>query len=450
MADTPNTLQGQSTINCRMMVVDESGQWVPLKTKEDGLNMNVPPISDGDKGDITVSDEGTVWTIDNDAITTAKIADDAVTGAKIADNTITNANLQQNVIEFNNLTTAATNALFRKNLLINPEFAIAQRLPTGSAAVTDNTYYIDRWRNLTNGANTSNVSRIASGAIHSAQIDPSRQILSVTVGSSANQKFGVFQVLESYDVWHTKNAQLTFSAYLRVGSSNLSDIRMAIVEFQGTENATTGDPISSWNSAGTNPSLAAGWVYLNTPVSLSLAVATWTRCTVTGTPSGSMVNLGVLIWSDSTSNSTGDSLIISSVQLEQSASVTKFERRHIQQELALCQRYYEKSFNVDVTPVQNSGTSVGALGYRIQIGSTTAGWLQSCQFKEKKRTTPSITYYNPNAANTNWRNVSKPADSGASATQNLGETGFSCNNAQVAGDLVQESCAIHWSADAEL
>lgn len=40
-------------------------------------------VTDGDKGDITVSGTGTVWTIDNLAVTTGKIADDAVTYAKM-------------------------------------------------------------------------------------------------------------------------------------------------------------------------------------------------------------------------------------------------------------------------------------------------------------------------------------------------------------------------------
>jgi len=41
-------------------------------------------ITDGDKGDITVSNSGQTFTVDNAAITTTKIADDAVTDAKLA------------------------------------------------------------------------------------------------------------------------------------------------------------------------------------------------------------------------------------------------------------------------------------------------------------------------------------------------------------------------------
>jgi hypothetical protein len=50
-------------------------------------------VNDGDKGDITVSGGGIIWTIDTGVITTPKIADAAVTTVKIADANVTNTKL---------------------------------------------------------------------------------------------------------------------------------------------------------------------------------------------------------------------------------------------------------------------------------------------------------------------------------------------------------------------
>jgi hypothetical protein len=68
-----------------------SGNWrCTSYTKANG-NALAGSLSDGDKGDITVSASGATWTIDSGVISTAKIADDAVTYAKLASDVFSTA-----------------------------------------------------------------------------------------------------------------------------------------------------------------------------------------------------------------------------------------------------------------------------------------------------------------------------------------------------------------------
>ena len=64
------------------LVPDSNGSSVEYLTGDGAWS---PSIFDGDKGDITVSASGAVWTVDASAINSTKLASNAVTNAKLAD-----------------------------------------------------------------------------------------------------------------------------------------------------------------------------------------------------------------------------------------------------------------------------------------------------------------------------------------------------------------------------
>jgi hypothetical protein len=91
------------------------------------------------------------------------------------------------------------------------------------------------------------------------------------------------------------------------------------------------------------------------------------------------------------SNMTSGTFALTNVQLEAGAVATPFERRTYGTELALCQRYYQKTYNIG-TAVPTATTS-GALIRYIE-GACSYATLQWV-FNTSMRDTPTVTVYNP-------------------------------------------------------
>lgn len=135
---------------------------------------------------------------------------------------------------------------------------------------------------------------------------------------------------------------------------------------------------------------------------------------------------------------------ISRVQLEVGGADTAFERRAFQQELALCQRYYTKTFQQSVAPAQNAGVT-NAIGFRAgSDGQFTLSW----GFPVTMRATPTFVTYNPSASNAEARNTNDNTDTPI----NLISSGESRAAYRPTIDSLDanDNMLVHISADTEL
>ena len=120
-------------------------------------------------------------------------------------------------------------------------------------------------------------------------------------------------------------------------------------------------------------------------------------------------------------------------------------------ELVRSQRYYQKSFPQATAPAQNSGAVAGALSTRVTTGGTAGISTIAQPFAVVMRSAPTMTSYNPSAANANWRDASASIDcSGTNGFAQIGDRGFEAWTSQVAGNLITDLIYVHYTANAEL
>lgn len=268
---------------------------------------------------------------------------------------------------------AAASWMQVRNYADNPEGVIFQR----ATPTTDNAYAWDRWRLLLGAANAATVSSLTTGLPTGA-----KSCMRLTVGSGNNNKFGIFQVLEGVNMYALRSQTVCLQAQIKA-TAGLTDIRMAIVEWTGTENATTGDPISAWNTMATVPTYNAGWANLNTPTNLAVTT-NFAQYSVTATLGATGKNLGIFIWSEDTSNTqTTDILDVTMIQLSIAGGPTKYAPRAYADELLKCLRYCNVFTNNG-----DGGDQAVAIGYAI---STTV-FRCATLFQVPMRTTPSVSF----------------------------------------------------------
>lgn len=283
-----------------------------------------------------------------------------------------------------------------KNRIINGGMDIAQRGTSfTSGANNDDAYVLDRFYILSDGNDIVDVTQtttVPTGAKFSIGLDV----------ETVNKKFGIAQIIENANCFDAIGGNVTVSFQAKVSATtNLDNVKCAIVAWSGTADTVTSDIISAWGAEGTNPTLIANATYENTPANLNVTTSFATYSVTANVDTASTSNIILFIWSDVTTTSLGEFLYITNVQLEKGSTATSFDYRPYGTELVLCQRYYEKSYEIGTVP--GTATSVARVAAFINaLTVNISNFGSTIPFKIQKRTSPSINLWNFSGTANQW------------------------------------------------
>lgn len=358
----------------------------------------------------------------------------------------------QSVFELSQLpsTVATLQNIIGKNAIINGNFLVWQR-GTSFSSVATNTNCADRFKYIKTGAMVHNISQssdIPTLGQAGVLLQNSMLVDCITVDSSiaAGDSCTINHYIEGYNFVNLAQKSLTLSFFVKatktgtycVSLRNQTDDKSYVAEYTVDSSNTWEQktiPISATPSSGT-------WNYTDgVGLGLSFVLA-----------AGSNLQTTKDVWQTgaylATSNqvnacdNTANNFYLTAIKLEVGSVATKFENPTIQEQIEDCQRYFKKSYNINVTP--GSITNAGAVfcntigtqnGLRVYIGGLS------------QRTASSITLYNPNSGGAgSWRNNT------LSNNLNVGATGVGMGSFCVidVGATI-DACDItgHWVADCE-
>jgi len=367
-----------------------------------------------------------------------------------------------NQVGLERLTTTTTDKIGkRKNLIINGAMKISQR-GTSEASVSTTKYgkAPDRWRFVAGNGGTWTVSQSTTSP---NLFKNSYKFDCTTADSSlgAGDFLAFDQGLEGLDLqglgWGTSDAKsVTVSFHVRSNKTGTYTCEL----FQGAggvggsnilvSKSYTISAADTWEKKTITFSGNTAVAFTNDnsrQLTLNLWLAAGSNFTGGTFSDGTFHNAnnkrvasGQVNLADNTSNEW----YITGVQIEVGSVATDFEHRSFAEELALCERYYEKSYNLSVVP----GTATDT-GLVMWLANRNPGLPHtSLRYKKRKRANPTVTIFNTNTADSNTlRDKDASTDLTPQITR-LGETGCTIhtNNSVALGNFI----AFHYTAESEL
>jgi len=332
-----------------------------------------------------------------------------------------------------------------RNKIINGAMVIDQRNAGASVTPTNGQYLVDRWR-----FQASQTSKFTCQQNQGSVTPPSgfKNYLGFTSSSAysvvAGDYFGVNQFVEGYNTadldWGTSNAKsVTLSFYVRssltgtfggaIRTGDGSNYSYPFTYAISSANTWTYCTVSiSGPTAGTwGSTTSAGldvWFSLGTGSTFSGTANTWAAANYVNA-TGSVNVVGT----------NGATFYITGVQLERGTVATPFEYRNYQQELAMCQRYYCKTFDQGTAPANNTVTAGALRGTARLINAASAiEPAVSWRFPVSMRAAPSITLYSAATSGSTagqWTNDGNGTYGANARASFIGTDGVSIDNTGV-------------------
>lgn len=324
-----------------------------------------------------------------------------------------------------------------QNPIINGDFRIAQRAAlTSATAVTTSPTYLgpDRWLvdigELTE-AGTANRQPFTLGQQDVSGAEWYMRLTKTTVLVSGGGPGRLAQRIEDVNTLAGKDVVLGFNGLdeLAVGTA---DVEVEFVQHFGTGGSPSSDVVTT---------VAASQI-LN---------ASWTRHTYTATlPSVSGKTLGTngddyLEVRIQLKTGLGGDIGITNVSLSEGSLDPGFVKRPFAEELLLCQRYFEKSYEEGVDVGANSSAGASRCIHQQTVNALVEGLEK--RFATPKRATPTVTWYSTDGTSGNilYNGSNNTVTSSSPSKSN---TGVPTLTGSPPTGLV--SAVAQWAADSEL
>jgi len=264
-----------------------------------------------------------------------------------------------------------TNNLSNRNLIINGAMQVAQR---GTSSTGNNYGSVDRI-----GAYVDNIGvtptysqvDVTSGGAYNAGFRKAIQVTKGVGTANAASQIQVFYRIEAQDIansgWNytDTNSFLTFSFWVKSSVSNHNP-QVLIIDYDSSISSTKYFVIdvppltaNTWTKITQTIAGHADQVYNNdTGIGMEIQILPWygTDYTDAGNTTGAWTSFKTQPI-DSTWLTTNNSTFqVTGLQLEVGSVATDFEHRSFGQELALCQRYFEKN-SIYLSTADNYGNT---------------------------------------------------------------------------------------------